>query len=550
MKNGGLLAAIESEVDRQFEGNPILKLPLIELFYLIANTGSLRLVENSGELPFLFSPFTFVFEKMEDVDFYPVSDLVKNWQKIDLHDFNSLMQCANLNIVFPHLHRGIYTFEVESEDHVSICYKSDKIKRFEHLDIILSNLSLPTIRNSTKHQKEFVRSIIPRLKRKEMVQPLMCKSYIKKVYADSQIKFSEAGLVSDDFFCDLGFFSKCDFQSIRDAFCAIFEVYNDAIRYTYRFLEGNDLFGTEFEDKLYAPLPLAAVPEDYLKRLILEVSKCSEESYEIFSKLFFTPAGELGGCSRTHFPPLVNFNGNVVFFSGISIGLMSTRNLISRLIEGQHKLNDVSFDSVLSKHLEPALIERACIQFLENGYQVLPNKKTFDSEVDLLVYCERSDTCLVIQAKAPIYPDSARNLSSIDGRVREACEQVLRFRSLSESKKLAVVKSAFPQVKVAGAPDFIYGILVNGSFGSYKSWEKMESEGVIPINCNILRNTLVHGSDLSQLGGRVLEYFERLLKLEVETPKTINFQIGKYTITQYTSDFDQRHLFESEYRGE
>ncbi|TIL42761.1 MAG: hypothetical protein E5Y86_25465 [Mesorhizobium sp.] len=85
------------------------------------------------------------------------------------------------------------------------------------------------------------------------------------------------------------------------------------------------------------------------------------------------------------------------------------------------------FDNVVSRHLEPTLLEDAS-RFLSGlpGVEIRKNVHWERGEIDILADYEASNSAFQLQAKAGMPPQGARMVAQVESRTLKAAKQVVR----------------------------------------------------------------------------------------------------------------------------
>lgn len=218
------VGALEILVDSHFEKNPILSLPFCVLYNFVCEIAAVQLVEKGTVGVEFLNPLVFIFER--DLDLTPLSldeSRARHQEIVDLDQaFTDLMKCANLNIVFPFIHAGVYRYDRIETNTSTVDYTSAGACRAELLDSVLSNLSIPMIPAiKPVGAREYWLGLKRRLDRRETPDVIKGINYIERIYAAMAESYREAQIVPDEFYNSLGFSSGGAFRSVRQALCAI-----------------------------------------------------------------------------------------------------------------------------------------------------------------------------------------------------------------------------------------------------------------------------------------------------------------------------------------
>lgn len=549
MKND--LNTLEALVDTYFDENPVLSLPFCVLFNFMSEVATVRLLEEgSVDIEFL-NPLRFVFELNLDLTPLSLKECRDRFEDVAALDPAAvdLMKCANLNIVFPFIHTGVYTYK-RLDQHTSLVdYASASACRAELVDSVLSNMSIPTIPQFiVSGTRDHWVAIKRRLDRREVPNVIKSTKYIEKIYDAMSHLYREAALVPDVVYSNLGFSDADAFRKIRQALCAICYAYMQTTIVVNRYCKERKL-GDDVEYGLREGLAMAVVPKQAIKEIALKLTGVDESDFNKFGEFFFEDGSTRSSISKRFLPPFWDLGGILYFCPGAAFISMSVRNLIITVQNHEPFTEKYKFHEQISELFEPALLRRAKHHFEANGISVVLEKKIPGTEIDLLAYCAKSNTLLTVQAKATLYPEGARMVKNLDGRISEGIEQLEKFDRLPEKDKTRIINECFPGVGEKH-PRHINGVLTNSSFGTYKSWERMERKKIIPVNCNILRHVLPQCADLTELAEQTEKYIEKCLTLVDSEIKDKTFEIADQLILQKNLDFDSRKLYLEDLMGE
>lgn len=545
------MKALEPQVDKLFDDNPILKLPFPHIYNHFCQI-AMRQVLDDKEIPYsTLIPYTFIFEKVKDFSNQSLESCTESAYGIQNEDFKNLFSCANLNIVFPFIHNKIYSFTRKGETESYVDYFSRDAEDHELNDIILTHLSLPTVTKLERSPKTLFDKMLYRLESKRPINPTAYYEYILKMYSNSESAFVEADIIPDSFYTYIGFSSSEEFKKIRTAFMCIGQTYIDVSFFVDKYLTAHSLHDTELGKKLWQGLAMAKMKHLELKRLVQNLTNVSDSDFAKFSEFFFCSEGENTNISNKFLPPFWRIEDDVYFFPAAIPTLLGVRNLIIAIQNDNHKNKKYKYDSMISNLFEPELLKRAAKHFENNGLSTCFERDFEGGEIDLLVYCKKSHTILTIQAKATLYPESARMARRLDGRVAEAVDQTVRFDNLNKESKAKLFEKAFPDIDNIENAHHLRGILTNSGFGTTFSWQLLQQQNITPVNCNILKNVLPECDSLLELPEKTHQYINKL-KSEIEiieSQKT--FELPDHTMYQrHVETLNMKNLYDAQYWGE
>ena len=542
---------LEPEVDNLFDANPILKLPFPYIYNHFCQITTRNLLDNMEISYSTLIPYTFILEKVKDFNNQTLESCTESGYKIKPEDFKNLFACANLNIVFPFIHNDIYSFTRKNEHESYVDYFDQDAEDHELTDIILTNLSLPTVTQLERSPKTIFSKIFYRLDSKRSINPTAYFDYISKMYSNAQDAFVEADIIPDSFYTHIGFSSPAEFKKIRTAFMCIGQTYIDVSIVVDKYLTAHALHDTPLGKKLWQGLAMEKMKYSEIKHHIQKLSSVSDSDFDKFSEFFFCSEGEHTKISNKFLPPFWRIEDDVYFLPAAIPTLLGARNLLIAIQNDQSKKKKYKFDSMISNLFEPELLKRAARHFESNGLSTCLEKKFEGGEIDLLVYCKNSHTILTIQAKATLYAESARMARRLDGRIEEAVSQTLRFDNLTLEAKNQIYKKAFPKIQHPENVTHLRGVLTNSGFGTTHGWQLLKQNNITPINCNILKNVLPECNSLSEIPEKIQQFIETL-KNEceiVESPKI--FELPDHTIHQrHIETRNMKGLYNSQYWGE
>ncbi|WP_148712927.1 hypothetical protein [Corallococcus sp. AB030] len=216
--------------------------------------------------------------------------------------------------------------------------------------------------------------------------------------------------------------------------------------------------------------------ENFLGGLVLNITNLSGAEYDHLMQFFsFSPAErEASQVGDGFFPPIARLSGSLQFNPDALRSVLSSRNVLYAL----NRAHTQVFDERVSEHLEPALIDVAKRSLSRLSDVVLAQEIDWGGgDIDLLVYSERENRALHIQAKASIAPQGARMVAATESRVKEALRQLSALRKLSPARIDAIVEKAI------GRPvrnvDLVDVVLCRASFGTAKTWERLGDVAVV-----------------------------------------------------------------------
>lgn len=528
---------LEPFVDQLFENNAILKLPFLHVYKHFCEIVMRSALDAEQSVHEIIIPYTFIFEKLTDFSDQSMLSCTKASYAIDQDDFRLLFACANLNIVLPFVYSGVYSFMRLNAHQSEIDYADESSLEFELNDVLLTQISLPRVAPIERSPKDLYDSVRWRLQAKKPFQPICYEEYISKMYERSGLSFLEADLVADELYMHIGFTSVTAFRNIRIALVCICQAYLDIAKFVDNYLKANEIYDTQEGQAVWEGLAMAKVTAIDLKRLVLKLTSADQLDYEKFCEFFFCDQNGVQGISNKFMPPFWIVGGNVYFSPIVAPTMLGVRNLLISIQNDSAKKKAYKYDSTVSRHFEPALLRRAIELFESASYRVAAEKDFDGGEIDLLVYCKNSNTILCVQAKATLYPESARMVRRLNDRVIEGVDQIIRFNDLEDSNKIDFLLRFFPEIEVPESLNYINAVLTNSGFGSKQSWDRLRQHRIIPLNPNLLKMALPRCSSLLDLSTEVDKCVEELKALANPADSTKTFDLPGQCVKQRHVEF-------------
>lgn len=542
---------LEKQVDKIFDENPILTLPFPHIYNQFCQL-VMRQILDYGEIPYsTLIPYTFIFNKVKNFSNQTLESCTESIYQIRREDFRSLFECANLNIVFPFLHSGIYSFSRTSENECHIDYRDKITEEHELRDVIVTQLSLPAIPPLKRSPKTLFEKILTRLSKGNPIQPVLFYDYISTMYSEPENSFIEADIIPDEFYTHIGFSSAMEFKKIRNAFVCIGQTYIDTSFVVDKYIKTNQLYNSPIGDSLWQGMAMAKFKHADLRALIQKLTGVTDADYEKFAEFFYCKEGENTNLHNKFTPPFWRIDDDVFFLPAIVPTLLGARNLLISIQNDKAKSKEYKYDRMISKLFEPELLKRAKNHFETRGYSTSLEIDFNGGEIDLLAYCSKSQTILTIQAKATLYAESARMAKRLDDRVSEAVDQTLRFDNLNQDKKANTFKKAFPEIEGMEDINHIRAILTNSGFGTTNSWQLLELHDITPLNCNLLKNALPECDSLLDLPSKIQTHICTISDKAEKLESFKIFTMPDQTVHQrHVETQDMKGLYDAQYWGE
>jgi len=394
-------------------------------------------------------------------------------------DIEQLLGYAHFCEIMPLVRRGF--FSVQRQPSVfALRHPGEEFVKHEENDILMSEMVLPHDLAPPPYPIENCKRMIkawPKIPGDALIAVLKgaYEHYIGNVF--------EFPLLSDEAFEEGFGFSRTDFIRVRAALMA----YADfclGMADAAELLSGR-AFTRPRRQMLQKEVREWASPllkRNHIIGLAAGLSGVKPDTTERITDVFTIDLDNLEGTAagEDFFPPFLRLGDALLFSPHAVKRTMPERNLLYTMVRTDKK----KFDSVVSRHLEPALLEDT-VKILATlpGVEVTKNVNWENGELDILAYHEASNSAFQVQAKAGVPPQGARMVAQVESRTLEATKQIRRFLNLSSDGRDAICSSAIGR-KVSGVV-WSSGVLVRTCLGTEKAWTGIA--GCIPLNPVLLR---------------------------------------------------------------
>jgi hypothetical protein len=479
------LIKIEQELDKQVEQLSVWKLSFQSILSSV-----------------LFTTEQIAFNGKEDVahDYisrlsliYPIIKKHSSKQKLidtsqammkaidSVDDIMFLNAYAHFSMLMPQIHRNTFVVKSINNGVVILDYPNKETLDAELMDKLYSYISLHVVIPSF-HRKELEEFAAAKVKAKNTELGAPEFLWIKRIQLDylkyylnvkvlSSSAFKEGvGVTYDEYYA---------FVATLRAFAEFFIVLGRSYRKSTNdnnTLKENDYLWAEYYE--FSVLCLRYVTLGFF----LQISELKEESFykllsyymDIYSNDTGVNFETLSYCGDGFYPPITLIEKSVIYSPH---GLNSLLN-INNILYSINKNDKKKFDEVISPNLEPILINQ--LEYILSkieGISIGKNISYSKSEIDMLVLSKKEKTCLVIQVKTTIAPDSSRTVNRVQDRTLEALKQINIFETLSYEEKLKIINDefneSFTDLKLINL------IAVRSSAGSKEAWEINEKYKIV-----------------------------------------------------------------------
>jgi hypothetical protein len=245
-------------------------------------------------------------------------------------------------------------------------------------------------------------------------------------------------------------------------------------------------------------------------------------------------------CGDGFFPPITLIEQSVIYSPHALNSLLNVNNILYSINKNDKK----TFDEVISPDLEPTLINQ--LEYIYSqipGLFILKNIVYSKSEIDLIVLSKAENTCLIIQVKSTIAPDSSRTVNRVQGRILEAERQIELFESISTSEKVEIINKEFNES--FRDLKFINLITVRSSAGSNKAWNLNKKYRILnySITAKIIADKVKKNDfSIANIEEEVLTYQDELKNISKWSIVNNSLQIGNYKIVYPEIDYEDEAL--------
>ncbi|RWA75339.1 MAG: hypothetical protein EOQ28_09595 [Mesorhizobium sp.] len=365
--------------------------------------------------------------------------------------------------LMPFVHRKTLAVE-RTPTGFHLRYPSEAAARFEALDVIASELALTAL---AKHFKYDPHPLLRMVETWPHIDAADLHSVLRQAYAFHTENVREDAFMSTNAYERVLGFRHDEFISVRAAMMAFASwclgMANAAEAHAIG-IEGKerDRFGNECFEWL-APL----LRRDFVHGTIQQLAEVpADRVAEILRYFEEDPFSDGGISGEGYLTPLKSYDGSVLVSPRAMHQMTPERNILYAL----NKLDRRRFDEFVSAELEPSLLVHAK-QLIDRipGVETRTNVLWRGGEIDLLAFCQATNSAIQIQAKAAIPPNGARMTRQLETNTRTAVRQLQGFERLSTAEKDALVQTGFGvrahEVRWAS------GVLSRSAFGSVSAWE-------------------------------------------------------------------------------
>ncbi len=402
--------------------------------------------------------------------------LRKDLETVTPHKHAEIRQAlvyAHFSELMPFAHRGAFRVE-QTGDGFRLSYPTEEAERFEALDVIASELALTALDNDFRVDEACYLRMIdtwPREGGKDFITSLRTAYdfHLKGVHENIFVGAAAYERV-------LGF-THDEFQRVRAALMAYATwCLNMATAAEAGVMQERGKAQAHYLHAFHewvAPLHSSK----QVLSVIDQLTKVPRNRVNKILGFFQEPA--VGGptISGDGYLAPIQVLGDAFLLSPRSLHLMTPeRNIVFVL----NKVGRKQFDELVSAELEPSLLAHARSFFdALPGVMSKPNVIWDGHEIDLIAYCQKTNSAVQVQAKAAIPANGARMTRQVESNTLKAVEQLQDFEKLDPAEKDAMIRKEF-KVEAENVR-WSSAVLSRSSFGTVKAWQAMEGRAALNL---------------------------------------------------------------------
>ncbi|ATB45937.1 hypothetical protein MYMAC_001525 [Corallococcus macrosporus DSM 14697] len=555
------LRELEAELDKDVKALPLLKLPfrtVVSALYGVVDNRfhgprtSPESRENEDVGSAIVNRLSYLLPLLIDCPVEPLGlNLANALSPITpqyLAELGFLLAYAHFSELMPEVHRGYYSVSGDVASGFRLTHASDSFRYYEARDIALTEISMPYyLRPRLKFEAQLVDVVNRFVKQKfshagDLVTTVTVIA--KQLYEEFRLGIREIPILTDEG-CNAAFGVSLEkFNRFRSAWAGISELclhLADAFAHRARSSSGRRQRELFFESMEWtAPL----LRRNFLEGLVLALTGLSGGEIDHLMQFYsFSPAEKRARqVGDGFFPPIAQLADSLHFNPDALRSMLSSRNVLYVL----NRAHTQVFDEQVSGHLEPALIEIAKRPLSRLPDVFLAQEIDWGGgDIDLLVYSERENSALHIQAKAAIAPQGARMVAATEGRVKEALRQLSALRKLPPAQIDAIVEKAIGR-PVRGV-NLVDVVLCRASFGTAKIWERLGSVAVVnpSIVAAVVERLLATSSSnpVTAFAATVQEVADDIQRRAATGWEEATIELGRTTLTMPLLRLDSNVLW-------
>jgi len=380
---------------------------------------------------------------------------------------------AHFSELMPFAHRGAFRVE-QTGDGFRLSYPTEDAERFEALDVIASELALTALDNDFRVDAACYLRMIdtwPREGGKDFITSLRAafNFHLNGVHENIFVGATAYERV-------LGF-THNEFQRVRAALMAYATwCLNMAKAAEAGAIQERGKTQARYIRTVYEWVAPLHTSKQVLS-VIDQLTKVPRNRVNKILRFFQEPA--VGGqtISGDGYLAPIQVLGDAFLLSPRSLHLMTPeRNILFVL----NQIDRKQFDELVSAELEPSLLAHARPIFEAlPGVVSKPNVIWDGREVDLIAYCQKTNSAVQVQAKAAIPANGARMTRQVEANTLKAVEQLQKIDDLSPAAKDEMIRKEF-KVQAENVR-WSSAVLSRSSFGTVKAWQAMEGRAALNL---------------------------------------------------------------------
>jgi hypothetical protein len=392
-----------------------------------------------------------------------------------------LLQYGHFCQFMPEVHRGYYRVEGGSPKDIALYHASAEFANQEARDVILTDLSLA---HGEAPPASLWRQFDKLTSKGPPYDQRLGEELLHGLMAHWTGAILQAPFSTDQGFAAATGATQEEFRKFQAAAISIADYGRGITRAIDRRIKFQRDRNTDSLVKEMYNWVTVCWPEARIFQLLCQLTHLPHEPIERLMRFFVWDFSE-GREGYQQFgdgftPPFTRVGDHLLFSPEILRRFVTFRNVLFAL----NRRDRATFDNMLSCQFEPALVEAAQRMFSRHdGLQLVPNVRWRQrGEFDLLVFSERENVALHLQAKACLPPQGARMVQATERRLEEGLRQLSTFRALPPAEADQVLSVALRR-KVHGV-HVVDALLSSSSLGTDRIWSQLG--GVVPLNPALL----------------------------------------------------------------
>ncbi len=278
--------------------------------------------------------------------------------------------------------------------------------------------------------------------------------------------------------------------------------------------------------------------ESFLGGLVLSNTGLTQSQYNSLMEIYCLDLStNVSTAGDGFFPPFLRMQEGLLFHPKVVQMMVSSRNIPFAL----NKIRRTEFDTILSPALEPHLLSVVQKIFNKVSVESQLNVNWGQGEIDMLVYNEKENVAIQIQAKAAIPPQGSRLVRNVESQMKVGVDQLNKFDSLPQDVKDRIISRALGKTVTNVVTRKV--LLGWSSFGTDDIWSLLHD--IAPLNIALLYLLIKRQPD--SLFHDIVKHSWDLIKEIVDETKP-KWEIERLVFNDVTIefpflDYDEQTLF-------